>query len=131
MLTRALLAASAALPGLFPPVTLKGTEGPTTHVDAGIIFSPGGDYILVEVSLVEYNLGGTKAEAQQQLTASTPGMIASPTWLAAVDGNPELATEPLLAGPECTLPRSRPPPAGIVSGSWLLGFVVQLRRVGA
>lgn len=31
-----LLAASAALPGLFPPVTLKGAEGPTTHVDAGI-----------------------------------------------------------------------------------------------
>lgn len=31
-----LLAASAALPGLFPPVTLKGPEGPVTHVDAGI-----------------------------------------------------------------------------------------------
>ena len=31
-----LIAASAALPGLFPPVTLKGPEGPVTHVDAGI-----------------------------------------------------------------------------------------------
>lgn len=31
-----LLAASAALPGLFPPVTLRGTDGPVTHVDAGI-----------------------------------------------------------------------------------------------
>jgi NTE family protein len=31
-----LLAASAALPGLFPPVVLKGKDGPTTHVDAGI-----------------------------------------------------------------------------------------------
>ena len=31
-----LLAASAALPGLFPPVVLKGTDGPSTHVDAGI-----------------------------------------------------------------------------------------------
>ena len=31
-----LLAASAALPGLFPPVTLKGPDGPVTHVDAGI-----------------------------------------------------------------------------------------------
>lgn len=31
-----LLAASAALPGLFPPVVLKGQEGPSTHVDAGI-----------------------------------------------------------------------------------------------
>lgn len=31
-----LLAASAALPGLFPPVTLKGPDGLVTHVDAGI-----------------------------------------------------------------------------------------------
>lgn len=31
-----LLAASAALPGLFPPVTLKGADGPVTHIDAGI-----------------------------------------------------------------------------------------------
>lgn len=31
-----LLAASAALPGLFPPVVLKGVDGPSTHVDAGI-----------------------------------------------------------------------------------------------
>lgn len=31
-----LIAASAALPGLFPPVTLKGPDGPVTHVDAGI-----------------------------------------------------------------------------------------------
>jgi len=31
-----LLAASAALPGLFPPVVLRGEDGPTTHVDAGI-----------------------------------------------------------------------------------------------
>lgn len=31
-----LLAASAALPGLFPPVVLPGKDGPTTHVDAGI-----------------------------------------------------------------------------------------------
>lgn len=31
-----LLAASAALPGLFPPVLLKGPDGPRTHVDAGI-----------------------------------------------------------------------------------------------
>lgn len=31
-----LVAASAALPGLFPPVTLPGREGPVTHVDAGI-----------------------------------------------------------------------------------------------
>ncbi len=31
-----LIAASAALPGLFPPVTLRGQDGPTTHVDAGI-----------------------------------------------------------------------------------------------
>ena len=30
-----LLAASAALPALFPPVTLKGPDGPATHVDAG------------------------------------------------------------------------------------------------
>lgn len=31
-----LIAASAALPGLFPPVTMKGPDGPVTHVDAGI-----------------------------------------------------------------------------------------------
>lgn len=31
-----LVAASAALPGLFPPVTLRGPDGPATHVDAGI-----------------------------------------------------------------------------------------------
>lgn len=31
-----LLAASAALPGLFPPVTMRGPDGPVTHVDAGI-----------------------------------------------------------------------------------------------
>ncbi|MGZ4446617.1 MAG: patatin-like phospholipase family protein [Nocardioides sp.] len=31
-----LLAASAALPGLFPPVVLRGEDGPRTHVDAGI-----------------------------------------------------------------------------------------------
>ncbi|MCW2842153.1 MAG: Patatin [Nocardioides sp.] len=31
-----LLAASAALPGLFPPVVLHGPAGPSTHVDAGI-----------------------------------------------------------------------------------------------
>lgn len=31
-----LIAASAALPGLFPPVTLKGSDGPRTHVDAGV-----------------------------------------------------------------------------------------------
>ena len=31
-----LLAASAALPGLFPPVVLRGATGPATHIDAGI-----------------------------------------------------------------------------------------------
>lgn len=31
-----LVAASAALPGLFPPVTLRGHDGPRTHVDAGV-----------------------------------------------------------------------------------------------
>lgn len=31
-----LLAASAALPGIFPPVVLNGPSGPTTHVDAGV-----------------------------------------------------------------------------------------------
>ena len=31
-----LLAASAALPGIFPPVVLRGAEGPVTHVDAGV-----------------------------------------------------------------------------------------------
>ena len=31
-----LLAASAALPAIFPPVVLRGPEGPTTHVDAGV-----------------------------------------------------------------------------------------------
>lgn len=31
-----LIAASAALPAIFPPVTLPGPEGPTTHVDAGV-----------------------------------------------------------------------------------------------
>lgn len=31
-----LIAASAALPGLFPPVTMRGPDGPVTHVDAGI-----------------------------------------------------------------------------------------------
>lgn len=31
-----LLAASAGLPGLFPPVTLQGPDGPVTHVDAGV-----------------------------------------------------------------------------------------------
>src|SRR6478672_7797487 len=31
-----LLAASAALPGIFPPVVLRGPQGPVTHVDAGV-----------------------------------------------------------------------------------------------
>jgi NTE family protein len=31
-----LLAASAALPAIFPPVVLRGANGPTTHVDAGV-----------------------------------------------------------------------------------------------
>ncbi len=31
-----LLAASAALPAIFPPVVLTGPQGPTTHVDAGV-----------------------------------------------------------------------------------------------
>lgn len=31
-----LVAASAALPGIFPPVVLRGPSGPTTHVDAGV-----------------------------------------------------------------------------------------------
>jgi NTE family protein len=31
-----LVAASAALPAIFPPVVLKGPSGPTTHVDAGV-----------------------------------------------------------------------------------------------
>ena len=31
-----LIAASAALPAIFPPVLLHGTDGPTTHVDAGV-----------------------------------------------------------------------------------------------
>lgn len=31
-----LVAASAALPGIFPPVLLRGPGGPTTHVDAGV-----------------------------------------------------------------------------------------------
>jgi NTE family protein len=31
-----LLAASAALPGIFPPVVLRGPDGPVTHVDAGV-----------------------------------------------------------------------------------------------
>ena len=31
-----LIAASAALPAIFPPVMLHGADGPTTHVDAGV-----------------------------------------------------------------------------------------------
>jgi len=31
-----LIAASAALPAIFPPVLLPGPDGPTTHVDAGV-----------------------------------------------------------------------------------------------
>jgi NTE family protein len=31
-----LLAASAALPAIFPPVVLRGPDGPATHVDAGV-----------------------------------------------------------------------------------------------
>lgn len=31
-----LLAASAALPAIFPPVVLRGPDGPRTHVDAGV-----------------------------------------------------------------------------------------------
>jgi NTE family protein len=31
-----LIAASAALPAIFPPVVLNGPDGPTTHVDAGV-----------------------------------------------------------------------------------------------
>lgn len=31
-----ILAASAALPAIFPPVVLQGPDGPTTHVDAGV-----------------------------------------------------------------------------------------------
>ena len=31
-----LLAASAALPAIFPPVVLRGADGPVTHVDAGV-----------------------------------------------------------------------------------------------
>ena len=31
-----LVAASAALPAIFPPVVLHGPDGPTTHVDAGV-----------------------------------------------------------------------------------------------
>jgi NTE family protein len=31
-----LVAASAALPGIFPPVVLRGADGPVTHVDAGV-----------------------------------------------------------------------------------------------
>ncbi len=31
-----LVAASAALPGIFPPVLLPGEDGPSTHVDAGV-----------------------------------------------------------------------------------------------
>jgi len=31
-----LIAASAALPAIFPPVLLRGAHGPTTHIDAGV-----------------------------------------------------------------------------------------------
>jgi NTE family protein len=31
-----LVAASAALPGIFPPIVLRGADGPVTHVDAGV-----------------------------------------------------------------------------------------------
>ncbi|MET0458705.1 MAG: ABC transporter substrate-binding protein, partial [Ilumatobacteraceae bacterium] len=33
------------------------------------------------------------------LLTGQPGLIASPTWLAAVDGNPDLATQPIGTGP--------------------------------
>ncbi len=34
-----------------------------------------------------------------QFLTAQPGFIASPTWLAAVDGNPDLATKPVGTGP--------------------------------